>query len=162
MGRQYLSCLGKIDNGVVSVGSLWADERVYYPLEVEPYTPAHHFEDGKGDPGLRTKPQIALELVKAALERGITFRAVVADILYREHRGFRKGLEIRRIPYVLALKSSYAWYRPVGEPDSVKEIARIAPWNGPEKPGEWVGLWRTFRDGHTERWWGHYSGSHND
>ncbi len=50
VGRQYLSSLGKIDNGVVSVGSLWADERVYYPLEVEPYTPAHHFEGGKEDP----------------------------------------------------------------------------------------------------------------
>ena len=38
VGRQYLGNLGKIDNGVVSVTSLWADEQVYYPLEVEPYT----------------------------------------------------------------------------------------------------------------------------
>lgn len=50
VGRQYLANLGKIDNGVVSVSSLWADERVYYPLDVEPYTPAHHFEKGKEDP----------------------------------------------------------------------------------------------------------------
>ena len=56
MGRQYLSSIGKIDNGVVSVSSLWADERLYYPLEVEPYTPAHHFEGGKEDPRFRTKP----------------------------------------------------------------------------------------------------------
>jgi len=39
VGRQYLGNVGKIDNGVVSVTSLWADERVYYPLETEPYTP---------------------------------------------------------------------------------------------------------------------------
>jgi SRSO17 transposase len=32
VGRQYLANLGKIDNGVVSVTSLWADERVYYPV----------------------------------------------------------------------------------------------------------------------------------
>ena len=38
VGRQFLGNLGKIDNGVVSVTSLWADERVYYPLEIEPYT----------------------------------------------------------------------------------------------------------------------------
>src|SRR3989454_5563655 len=38
VGRQYLGNLGKIDNGVVSVTSLWADEQVYYPLETEPYT----------------------------------------------------------------------------------------------------------------------------
>ena len=32
VGRQYLGNVGKIDNGVVSVTSLWADERVYYPI----------------------------------------------------------------------------------------------------------------------------------
>src|SRR5712691_10201484 len=32
VARQYLGNLGKIDNGVVSVSSLWADEQVYYPL----------------------------------------------------------------------------------------------------------------------------------
>src|SRR5262249_49265830 len=39
VGRQYLGNRGKIENGVVSVSSLWADESVYYPLAVEPYTP---------------------------------------------------------------------------------------------------------------------------
>ena len=52
VGRQYLANLGKTDNGVVSVSSLWADERVYYPLEVEPYTPAHWFAARQGRPGL--------------------------------------------------------------------------------------------------------------
>ena len=55
IGKQYLGGIGKIDNGVVSVSSLWADERIYYPLEVEPYTPAHHFSEGKADPEFRTK-----------------------------------------------------------------------------------------------------------
>ena len=36
VGRQYLANLGKTDNGVVSVTSLWADEAVYYPLHYEP------------------------------------------------------------------------------------------------------------------------------
>jgi SRSO17 transposase len=92
--------------------AVWADERIYYPLEVEPYTPAHHFEGAKEDPRFRTKPGIALELLEAAVAGGIPFRAVVGDILYGEHRGFRKGLDSKRIPYVvLALKPSYAWYR---------------------------------------------------
>jgi len=47
VGRQYLGSIGKIDNGVVSVSSLWADPRVDYPLEVEPYTPAHWFAKEK-------------------------------------------------------------------------------------------------------------------
>src|SRR5215469_587990 len=67
VGRQYLANLGKIDNGVVSVTSLWADERVYYPVYVEPYTPAHHFEKGKQDPQFRTKLTIAVELVRRAV-----------------------------------------------------------------------------------------------
>nr|MBA2691594.1 transposase [Rubrobacter sp.] len=56
-GRQYLGGIGKIDDGAVSVSSLWVDERVYYPIEVEPCTPAHHFEGGKADPEFRTKPR---------------------------------------------------------------------------------------------------------
>jgi SRSO17 transposase len=67
VGKQYLGGIGKIDNGVVSVSSLWVEERVYYPLELEPYTPAHNFVGGKADPEFRTKPQIALELVERAL-----------------------------------------------------------------------------------------------
>jgi SRSO17 transposase len=47
VSRQYLAKLGKIDNGVVSVSSLWADEGIYYPLDVEPYTPAVYFAKGK-------------------------------------------------------------------------------------------------------------------
>jgi hypothetical protein len=38
VARQYLGNLGKIDTGVVSVTSLWADEQVYSPVEIEPYT----------------------------------------------------------------------------------------------------------------------------
>ena len=153
VGRQYLGGIGKIDNGVVSVSSLWADERIYYPLEVEPYTPAHHFDEGKADPEFRTKPKIALELVERAVEMEIPFKAVVADILYGEHHKFKEGLENRQIPYVLAIKPSYAWYRPIGEPGSAEEVAWIAPWKGDDDPGEWVKLERTFRDGHSEHWW---------
>ena len=58
-GRQYLGNLGKIDNGVVSVTSLWADEQVYYPLETEPYTPESYFAKGRNDAGFRTKLKIA-------------------------------------------------------------------------------------------------------
>src|SRR5690606_6229641 len=64
VGRQYLGSIGKIDNGVVSVSSLWADELRYWPVAVKPYTPAHWFEKGKADEAFRSKPELALELVK--------------------------------------------------------------------------------------------------
>jgi SRSO17 transposase len=76
VGRQWLANIGKIDNGVVSVSSLWADEGVYYPLEVEPYTPAHHFEGGKNDPEFRTKLKIARQLVERSVAMGVPFQAV--------------------------------------------------------------------------------------
>jgi DDE superfamily endonuclease len=53
VGRQYLGKLGKIDNGVVSGTRLWADEQVYYPLEIEPYTPESYFAKGRNDPNFR-------------------------------------------------------------------------------------------------------------
>ena len=71
VGRQYLGNRGKTEQGVVSVGSLWADEGVYYPLAVEPYTPKHWFPLGKADPAFRTKPQIALALVDQAVAAGV-------------------------------------------------------------------------------------------
>ena len=153
VGKQYLGGIGKIDNGVVSVSSLWVDERLYYPLEVEPYTPAQHFEGGKADPEFRTKPQIALQLVERAVQMSIPFRAVVGDILYGEHRKFKEGLEDREVPYVLALKPSHAWWRPVEEVGWVEGVALASYWGGPDDPGEWVELQRCFRDGHTKAWW---------
>lgn len=79
VGRQYLANLGKIDNGGVSVSSLWADEQLYYPVDVAPYRPAAWFERGKADPAFRTKLKIALGLVQQAIQAGGPFRAVVAD-----------------------------------------------------------------------------------
>src|ERR671910_3909185 len=38
VARQYLGSLGKTDNGIVAVTSLWADERVYWPVHVPPHT----------------------------------------------------------------------------------------------------------------------------
>lgn len=153
VGRQYLGSIGKVDSGVVSVTSLWADARVYYPLAVEPFTPKQHFPLGMKDPAYRTKPQIAVELVTHAVADGIPFRAVVADSFYGENETFRTGLVQQGLEYVLALKPSHAWWAPMGTVNSLVEVARTAAWTDPEAPGEWVPVERTFRDGHTERWW---------
>jgi SRSO17 transposase len=98
VARQYLGKLGKIDNGVVSVSSLWADERVYYPLEIEPYTPESYFAKGKDDPDFRTKLKIALQLVQQARKLGWPLRAVVADCISGEDRGLRGGLRKLSVP----------------------------------------------------------------
>jgi len=152
VGRQYLGSIGKIDNGVVSVSSLFADERLYYPIDFEPYTPSHHFQRRKADPAFRTKPQIALELVEQAVGAGIPFSAVVADNFYGENDGFKTGLENLQVGYVLALKPSHCWWHKREDIGSVLEAALSAPWHVDE-PGEWVSLLRTFRNKHEEHWW---------
>ncbi|MET9914853.1 transposase [Streptomyces sp. NPDC006476] len=62
VGRQWLGRLGKTDNGIVTVTTVWTDGRVYYPLHATPYTPAHHFTRGRSDPAFRTKPQLSAAL----------------------------------------------------------------------------------------------------
>jgi DDE superfamily endonuclease len=144
VGRQYLGNRGKIENGVVSVASVWADDGLYYPLAVEPYTPERWFARGKADPAFRTKPAIALALADRALAAGWPFRAVVADCLYGEHHGFREELRRRGVPYVLALRPSHAWWAPQEEINWVQGAAAAAAW---------VRVERRFGDGHAETWW---------
>lgn len=156
VGRQWLANIGKTDSGVVSVTSLLADEKLYWPVDLEPYTPAHHFEGGKADPKFRTELKIASELVeRAAVEEGIPFRAVVADSFYGEDEDFKSSLEELEVGYVLALKPSHAWWHKIGEIGSPWEAALAASeaWEDEWHPGDWERVVRHFRDGHEEVWW---------
>lgn len=150
VSRQYLGSIGKIDNGIVAVSSLWADEEVYYPLHVQPYTPAPRLSKGKVDPAFRTKPQIAAELVKEAAAAGIPFRAVVADCLYGDNLTFEDSLAEATLPFVLSVKPSRSIWAPIDAVHSPKEALAKLRWKGPKKPGDWTRVERHFRDGHTE------------
>jgi hypothetical protein len=153
VGKQYLANIGKMETGVVSVTSLCADERVYYPLHFTPYTPAHHFARGKSDPQFRTKLQLALELVDAAREAKIPFRAMVADCFYGEDAELKRGLRERKVGYVLALKPSHSWWHLEGEVGALWQVAEATGWQDETNPGSWVHVDRPFRDGHRETWW---------
>jgi len=154
VARQYLGNIGKIDHGIVAVSSLWADGAIYYPLHVAPYTPAERLPKGKQDTAFRTKPQLAVGLIDAALEMGIPFRAVVADCFYGENGTFEGALRAAGLPFVLALKASHAIWAPVDAVHSPQEALEEVRWNGPEDPGDWTKIVRRFRDGHDETWWG--------
>lgn len=156
VGYQYLGTIGKIANGIVAVTSLWADQQVYYPLQVRPYTPAARLAGGKQDPTFRTKPQLALELVLAARAAGIPFRAVVADSLYGEHPEFTRTMWRADIPFVLAVKPSEVVWTTPPEPESPWEAADRLRWStrqDPQHPGAWTAVVRRFHDGHEETWW---------
>jgi hypothetical protein len=153
VARQYLGSLGKIDNGIVAVTSLWADERVYWPVHAVPYTPASRLPGGERDPEFRTKPQLAVELVQAAREAGIRFRAVVADCFYGDNPGFTQALTAAKIPSVLALKPRKGTWALAEAVHTPVEAAGELGWRSPARPGRWRRVTRRFRDGHSETWW---------
>jgi SRSO17 transposase len=104
VGRQWLGRYGKTDSGVVTVTTLRAGERVYYPVHALPCTPARHFAKGRNDPGFRTKLAIGADLAVRARAAGFAFRAVVADCAYGDQDGFRGELAGAGLPFVMALK----------------------------------------------------------
>jgi len=156
VARQYLGSVGKTDNGIVAVTTLWADERVYYPLHAVPYAPAPRLPLGKLDPAFHTKPQLAADLVAAARAAGVPFRAVVADSFYGDNLGFEEALLAAGVPFVLALRPSKGTWAPIEAAHTPEDAARLLRWSGPRKPrspGDWTRVRRRFRDGHTETWW---------
>ena len=77
VGHQWLGRYGKTGNGVVTVTTVRADERVCYPVDAVPCTPAKHFAKGKNDPAFRTKLQIGADLALKARVVDLTFRGAI-------------------------------------------------------------------------------------
>ena len=78
---------------------------------------------------------------------------MVADSFYGEDYGVKQGLRALGVGYVLALKPSHSWWHPIRAIGSLQEAARAGRWKSPERPGKWVKVTRTFRDGSKEDWW---------
>ena len=123
VARQYLGSVGKTDNGIVCVTSLWTDARCYWPLHLVPYTPASRLAKGKNDPGFRTKPQLAAELVAAAQQAKVPFRAVVADCFY----GDNTGLSRRSVAQAWRL----CWHSSPARAPGRRPMSRTRRWRRP-------------------------------
>jgi hypothetical protein len=152
VGHQWLGRYGKTGNGVVTVTTLWADERLYYPVHAVPYTPARHFGKGKNDPAFRTKLQIGADLAIKARRAGFMFRAVCADSAYGDQDGFRGELAEAGLPFVMALKPRRGTWAYGPDAHTPADAARALAWNGPDDPRGWHPVTRAFRGGHTETW----------
>jgi len=132
---------------------VWADERLYYPVDAVPYTPARHFAKGKNDPAFRTKLAIGAGLAIQAREAGFMFRAVVADSAYGDQDGFRAELAEAGLPFVMALKPRRGTWAYGPDAHTPVDAARALAWDGPDNPGDWQAVTRAFRDGHTQTWY---------
>jgi SRSO17 transposase len=114
VARQYSGAAGRIENSQVGVflayasrfGQALIDRKLYLPegwaQDAERRTKAHVPEEIS----FATKIEIARNLIASALDGGVRCRFVLADALYGGDSQLRRMLEVRRQPYVLAVRSN--------------------------------------------------------
>lgn len=116
--RQYTGTVGKRENCQVGVFLAYASSRGQAFIDRELYLPEEWALDKErrqraGVPeevGMRTKPQLAKEMLGRALEAKVKAGWVVADSVYGESRRLGMFLEEREQPYVLAVSGkAHVW-----------------------------------------------------
>jgi DDE superfamily endonuclease len=76
-----------------------------------------------------------------------------ADCAYGDQDGFRAELAEAGLPFVMALRPRRGTWARAADAHTPVDAARALAWDGPDDPGDWQPVTRTFRDGHTETWW---------
>jgi SRSO17 transposase len=116
--RQYTGTAGKTENCQVGVFMAYASERGQAFIDRELYLPGEWAKDEErreqaGVPegvGMRTKPELAREMLGRAMDAGVKASWVVADSVYGDTRRLGMFLEERGQPYVLAVSGkAYVW-----------------------------------------------------
>ena len=117
--RQYTGTAGKTENCQVGVFLAYASRRAQAFIDRELYLPEEWAQDEQrrrkvGVPdevGMRTKPELAKEMLQRALvDGGVKAGWVVADSVYGDSRRLGMFLEENEQPYVLALSGkAHVW-----------------------------------------------------
>jgi SRSO17 transposase len=114
VARQYSGTAGRIENCQVGVflayasalGQALIDRRLYLPEAWSRDATRRRVVRVPETISFATKPQIACELISAALDAGVPCAWVLADSVYGSDSRVRRMLEGRRQPYVLAVRSN--------------------------------------------------------
>lgn len=125
VARQYIGNLGTLENGIVSVNASGVLDHLTFPLLLKVYKP--HTRLLPGDT-YKTKPQLAIELIKELRARGFPFDLVLADRLSGESTEFLEALEELQLKYVLAIRSNHGVWLPPGQ------RVRFTRWRPFERP----------------------------
>ncbi|MFZ1043155.1 MAG: IS701 family transposase [Anaerolineales bacterium] len=124
VAAQYCGSVGKIANGQVGVYLGYASRKGYSLIEGQLFMPDEWFNEehaerrqASGVPEdlvFKTKPEIGLELLKNAIERGnLAFSWVAADALYGDSPAFRDGVAALGKSYFTAIKeNTLIWSTP--------------------------------------------------
>jgi SRSO17 transposase len=132
VARQYSGVLGKTDNCQVAVSLSLANERASLPIAYRLYLPESWAEDPErrrkaGVPDevvFQTKPQLALEQIRAALAQGVAPGVVLADAGYGADMEFQEGLQELGLLYLVGILPQATVWPPGMGPLPAK------PWTG--------------------------------
>jgi SRSO17 transposase len=124
VARQYCGQLGKQDNCRVAVSLSVATEYSSMPVAFRLYLPEVWANDKErrsktGVPeeiAFQTKPQIALDQIKRAQERGIPTGVVLADAGYGNDAKFRERLSEWQLLYIAGIQSTVTVWKPGEQP----------------------------------------------
>jgi SRSO17 transposase len=136
VSRQYCGQLGKQENCRVAVSLSVATGSASLPVAYQLYLPESWAKDPQrrrqaGVPdeiGFRTKPQIALEQIRQAVEADVPRGVVLADAGYGVDGHFRAGLTELELQYVVGVQSSLTIWAPGTLPLPAKR------WSGQGRP----------------------------
>lgn len=111
VARQYCGQLGKQDNCQVAVTLSVANAAASLPIAYRLYLPRAWAADGArrdkagvpADEVFRTKPEIALSQIGAAVEEGVAPGVVLADAGYGANTEFRTGISALGLRYVAGI-----------------------------------------------------------
>lgn len=120
VARQYCGRLGKQDNCQVAVSLSLATAQGSVPVDYQLFLPEEWATDAKRRRKAKvpqtvqfaTKPQIALEQVRAAQQRGLTPGIVLADAGYGTGTAFREALDELGLTYAVGVSSSVTVWAP--------------------------------------------------
>jgi SRSO17 transposase len=112
--RQHCGATGKIDNCAVSVHLGYVAGDFHALLDGDLYLPESWLDDEErcleagvpADVVYRTKPQIALGQLQAAVERGVTMAWLCTDELYGRSHEFRLGVADLGVTYAVEIPSN--------------------------------------------------------
>ena len=119
VSRQWLGRLGKVDNGQVAVFGALANGQFSVPIDARLYLPEEWTDapercKSAGVPedqqSFRTKPELALEIVRYARENGLRFGWVGADAGYGKGPGFCSALDEMGESFIVDVHSDFHVY----------------------------------------------------
>ena len=122
--RQYCGQVGKQENCRVAVSLSVATWSSSLPIAYRLYLPQEWAEDAKRrkkaevpkEIEFRTKPEIALDQIRAAVAAQVTRGVVLADAAYGMNTDFREALTKLELPYMVGVQSSMTIWEPGKQP----------------------------------------------